>query len=151
VASARNDLEPQKEFMIRFVKVMKEEDLPIGKSAIIMAGEEEIALFNYKGDYYAVANKCPHKGGPLGEGRVQEGIIVCPNHEWRFDIKNGDNMQNPELSIKSYPVRVRNEKIYIGFKKLDTSPPGTDPSKLPSAIQFNISTIQKPINPDEEL
>ena len=53
---------------MKYVKVMSEEDLPIGKSAIISAGEDEIALFNYKGKYYAVANKCPHRGAPLGEG-----------------------------------------------------------------------------------
>ena len=135
--------------MIRFVKVMNKEDLPVGKSAIVMAGSEEIALFNYKGEYYAIANKCPHKGGPLGEGRVQEGIVICPNHEWRFDLKNGDNMQNPELCIKSYPVRVRNEKLYIGFKKGGVKAFGKDP--LPASIKFNISTISKPINPDEEL
>ena len=137
--------------MFRFVKVMNKEDLPVGKSAIVMAGNEEIALFNYKGEYYAIANKCPHKGGPLGEGRVQEGIVIGPNHEWRFNLKNGENMQNPELSIKSYPVRLRNEKIYIGFKKGAEKAFGKDPNALPASIKFNIPTIQKPINPEEEL
>ncbi|MFQ5451139.1 MAG: nitrite reductase small subunit NirD [Nitrospinaceae bacterium] len=137
--------------MIKFVKVMNEEDLPVGKSAIVAAGGEEIALFNYKEEYYAVANKCPHRGGPLGEGRVQEGIIVCPNHEWRFELKTGNSMQNPELSIKSYPVRVRNGKIYIGFKKADEKILGKEESALPSDLNFNIPTIRKPINPDEEL
>jgi len=137
--------------MLRFVKVMNKEDLPVGKSAIVLAGNEEIALFNYKGEFYAIANKCPHKGGPLGEGRVQEGIVICPNHEWRFNLKNGDNMQNPELCVKSYPVRVRNEKLYIGFRKEGEKVFGKTPNALPASIKFNISTISKPINPDEEL
>ena len=46
--------------MLKFVKVMDEEELPPGKSAIISAGEDEIALFNYKGKYFAIANKCLH-------------------------------------------------------------------------------------------
>ena len=95
---------------------MSEEDLPIGKSAIISAGEAEIALFNYKGKYYAITNKCPHRGAPLGEGRIEEGIVICPNHEWRFKLENGANMQNPELFIPTYPVKVKNENIYIGLE-----------------------------------
>ena len=50
--------------MIKFIKVLKIEDLPIGKSAIVVAGDHEIAVFNYKNEYFAVANKCPHKGPP---------------------------------------------------------------------------------------
>ncbi len=137
---------------MKYVKVMTEEDLPIGKSAIISAGEDEIALFNYKGEYYAVANKCPHKGAPLGEGRIEEGIVICPNHEWRFKLENGANMQNPELFIPTYPVKVRNENIYIGLEgESGNIAYGKKASTLPSSLKFNVPTIQKPRNPDEEL
>ena len=97
---------------MKFVKVMKEEELPIGKSAIIAAGDKQIALFNYKGKYYAITNTCPHRGSPLGEGRIEEGIVICPNHEWRFRLKDGANMQNPELFIPTYPVKTK-MRIYI--------------------------------------
>ena len=137
---------------MKYVKVMSEEDLPIGKSAIISAGEDEIALFNYKGKYYAVANKCPHRGAPLGEGRIEEGIVICPNHEWRFKLENGANMQNPELFIPTYPVKTKNENIYIGLEAEEGNIAyGKKASNLPSSLKFSIPTIQKPRNPDEEL
>ncbi len=137
---------------MKYVKVMSEEDLPIGKSAIISAGEDEIALFNYKGKYYAVANKCPHRGAPLGEGRIEEGIVICPNHEWRFKLENGANMQNPELFIPTYPVKVRNDNIYIGLEgEKGNIAYGKKASALPSSLKFSVPTIQKPRNPDEEL
>jgi NAD(P)H-dependent nitrite reductase small subunit len=137
---------------MKYVKVMGVEDLPIGKSAIISAGEDEIALFNYKGKYYAVANKCPHRGAPLGEGRIEEGIVICPNHEWRFKLENGANMQNPELFIPTYPVKVRNENIYIGLEgEKGNIAYGKTASTLPSSLKFSVPTIQKPRNPDEEL
>lgn len=137
--------------MTRFVKVLNAEDLPIGKSAIVLVDDVEIALFNYKEEIHAVANKCPHKGGPLGEGRVQEGVIVCPGHEWRFELKTGNSMQNPEMRVQAFPVRVKDEKIYVGFKKKDAKILGTEASEVPSSLKFKIPTIQKPINPDEEL
>ena len=137
---------------MKYVKVMSEEDLPIGKSAIISAGEDEIALFNYKGKYYAVANKCPHRGAPLGEGRIEEGIVICPNHEWRFKLESGANMQNPELFIPTYPVKVKNENIYIGLEgESGNIAYGKKASTLPSSLKFNVPTIQKPRNPEEEL
>lgn len=135
----------------RYIRVMKEEDLQIGKAAIVAAGEEEIALFNYKGKYYAIANKCPHKGSPLGEGRIEEGILICPGHEWRFNLKTGDCMQNPYMKTKIYPVKLRNGSIYIGFRNDGKKVHGDEASLLPSSLKFNISTIQKPINPDEQL
>jgi NAD(P)H-dependent nitrite reductase small subunit len=137
---------------MKYVKIMKEEDLPIGKSAIISAGEDEIALFNYKGNYYAVANKCPHRGAPLGEGRIEEGIVICPNHEWRFKLENGANMQNPELFIPTYPVKVKNDNIYIGLEgESGNIAYGKKATTLPSSLKFSVPTIQKPRNPDEEL
>ena len=137
---------------MKYVKVMSEEDLPIGKSAIISAGEDEIALFNYKGKYYAVANKCPHRGAPLGEGRIEEGIVICPNHEWRFKLESGANMQNPELFIPTYPVKVKNENIYIGLEgESGNIAYGKKASTLPSSLKFSVPTIQQPRTPEEEL
>ena len=137
---------------MKYVKVMSEEDLPIGKSAIISAGEDEIALFNYKGKYYAVTNKCPHRGAPLGEGRIEEGIVICPNHEWRFKLESGANMQNPELFIPTYPVKVKNENIYIGLEgESGNIAYGKKASTLPSSLKFSVPTIQQPRNPEEEL
>ena len=137
---------------MKYVKVMSEEDLPIGKSAIISAGEDEIALFNYKGKYYAVTNKCPHRGAPLGEGRIEEGIVICPNHEWRFKLESGANMQNPELFIPTYPVKVKKENIYIGLEgESGNIAYGKKASTLPSSLKFSVPTIQQPRNPEEEL
>ena len=131
---------------------MPEEDLPIGKSAIISAGEDEIALFNYKGKYYAIANKCPHRGSPLGEGRIEEGIVICPGHEWRFKLESGANMQNPELFIPTYPVKTKNDNIYIGLEgESGDIAYGKKASTLPSSLKFSVPTIQKPRNPEEEL
>jgi NAD(P)H-dependent nitrite reductase small subunit len=137
---------------MKYVKIMSEEDLPIGKSAIISAGEDEIALFNYKGKYYAIANKCPHRGSPLGEGRIEEGIVICPNHEWRFQLADGANMQNPELFIPTYPVKVKNDNIYIGLEgESGNIAYGKKASTLPSSLKFSVPTIQQPRNPEEEL
>ena len=61
-------------------------------------------------------------------------------------------MQNPELFIPTYPVKTKNENIYIGLEgDAGKIAYGKKESKLPSSIKFSIPTIQKPRNPDEEL
>ena len=131
---------------------MKCADLEIGKSAIIEVGDKEIALFNYKGNFYAIDNTCPHRGAPLGEGRIEEGILICPNHEWRFELKSGWCPQNPELSTEVYPIKVHEEKIYVRLEKAKVEgAAGSAANSLPSDIKFKIPTILKPRNPDEEL
>ena len=137
---------------VKYTKVMKCADLEIGKSAIIEVGDKEIALFNYKGNFYAIDNTCPHRGSPLGEGRVEEGILICPNHEWRFELKSGWCPQNPELSTEVYPIKVSDEKIYVRLEKPKVEgAAGSTPNILPADLKVKIPTILKPRNPDEEL
>ena len=137
---------------VKYTKVMKCDDLEIGKSAIIEVGDKEIALFNYKGDFYAIDNTCPHRGSPLGEGRIEEGILICPGHEWRFELKSGWCPQNPELSTEIYPIKVHDEKIYVRLEKPKIEgAAGSTPNALPTDLKVNIPTVLKPRNPDEEL
>ena len=131
---------------------MKCDDLEIGKSAIIEVGDKEIALFNYKGAYYAIDNVCPHKGAPLGEGRIEEGVLICPNHEWRFELKSGWCPQNPELSTEVYPIKVHEGRIYVRLEKPKLEgAAGSAPRALPKNFKVKVPTILKPRNPDEEL
>ena len=137
---------------VKYTKVMKCDDLEIGKSAIISLGDKEIALFNYKGKYYAIENVCPHKGAPLGEGRIEEGVLICPNHEWRFELSSGQCPQNPELQTEVYPIKIHEGKIYIRLEKpKDEAVAGSTPMALPSDLKVNVPTILKPRNLDEEL
>jgi len=137
---------------VKYIKVLKCDDLEIGKSAIIEVGEKEIALFNYKGDYYAIDNICPHRGAPLGEGRIEEGILICPNHEWRFELKSGWCPQNPELSTEVYPIKVHEGKIYVRLEKPKVeAAAGSQAKTLPVDLKVKVPIILQPRNPDEEL
>jgi nitrite reductase/ring-hydroxylating ferredoxin subunit len=67
--------------------VAKVTQVPEGSSICVEAGGEQIALFNMKGTYFAISESCPHAGGPLSEGFVDENMVVtCPWHGWCFDL-----------------------------------------------------------------
>ena len=61
-----------------FVTVGKTSDIPAGKSRVLEAGGQEIAVFNVNGSFHAVHNSCAHQGGPLGEGILEDTIVTCP-------------------------------------------------------------------------
>lgn len=75
-----------------------------------------VALHN--GELLACANKCPHAGGHLQEGFLDAmGNIVCPLHRYKFSLKNGRNISGEGYHLKTYPVEIRAEGIFIGFER----------------------------------
>ena len=80
---------------------------------MVEAAGKTIALFNVAGEYHAVDNACPHRGGPLGEGDLDGTAVVCPWHAWRWDVTTGANVNNPAIRIPRFPVTVEAGEIYV--------------------------------------
>ena len=86
------------------------------------AGNRAIALSHFDGQYAAMDNKCPHQGGPLGEGSIEKGVdgkcwIRCPWHGWDFDPLTGKPPGGHEDSgQETYPVEVKDDGVYIGLE-----------------------------------
>ncbi len=70
----------------------------------------------HKDNLYACTATCPHAGGILGEGYVDVlGNIVCPIHRYKFSLRNGQNTSGEGYYLKTYPVEMRLEGIFVGF------------------------------------
>ena len=78
---------------------------------------KKITLAKFKEDYFAFAQKCPHASGRMAQGYINPlGQVVCPLHRYAFDMKNGRNTTGEGYFLKTYPVELRPEGIFIGFK-----------------------------------
>lgn len=74
---------------------------------MIEARGREIAIFNCGGEIFALDNECTHVGGPLCDGEIEGGKVVCPWHGAEFDIRTGRALAPPaEEDVKSYRVVV---------------------------------------------
>ncbi|HKD07001.1 MAG TPA: Rieske 2Fe-2S domain-containing protein [Bryobacteraceae bacterium] len=73
----------------------------------------QYALCNVGGEVRALAGVCPHQGGPLGEGALNDGVITCPWHMWEFDSRSGECVFNRALTIPVYPVRVEGGEVLV--------------------------------------
>jgi nitrite reductase (NADH) small subunit len=79
--------------------------IPVGQGRCYVVGSEEIAIFRQRnGQLFAVQNRCPHRHGPLSEGVVGGGRVICPLHAHRFDLQDGAGSE-PEECVRVYPVK----------------------------------------------
>lgn len=88
-----------------------------------------IGVFNVAGRYYALRNRCPHKGGALCEGPItgtvlptdgrefvygRAGEIVrCALHGWEFEIATGRALAQPRSRTRVYPVEVEDGQVVV--------------------------------------
>ncbi|UZO80026.1 nitrite reductase small subunit NirD [Aquimarina sp. ERC-38] len=98
-------------------------DFPENGGACIKYKDKQIAVFNFarKNKWYACQNICPHKmemvlsRGMIGD---QAGIakVACPMHKKTFSLENGENLNGDLPPIATYPVKIENNMVYVGFK-----------------------------------
>jgi nitrite reductase/ring-hydroxylating ferredoxin subunit len=94
-------------------RIADAKDIAPGAGAIVQVGVLTLALFNVAGSFYAVDNSCPHRGGPLGDGKLDGAIVTCPWHGYRYDVRTGVHQLNPRLNVACYPVTVEDGVVFV--------------------------------------
>ncbi len=95
-----------------FVKAAHVKDVKPGEGKVVSLNGQEIALFSVDGKIHAIQNNCPHRGGPLGEGMLDDAVVTCPWHGWRFNVVTGKSSSMP-MAIKTYHVKVENDDVLV--------------------------------------
>lgn len=98
---------------MEFVRVADLASVSPGKSRAFNVGRFEIALFNVDGNYYALENACPHQGGPIAEGWIENLTVTCPWHAWCFDLRTGSLTMGDFALIPRFEVRVEQDGVYL--------------------------------------
>jgi nitrite reductase/ring-hydroxylating ferredoxin subunit len=108
--------------------VGRAKDVPEGTRLIIDVNGRSVGIFNIEGEFYALLNRCPHKGAELcrgdvvglvesdrpGDIRFDQNIwlIACPWHGWEYDVKTGQSWLNPQRSrVRPYGIRVESGDV----------------------------------------
>ena len=74
-------------------------------------GDKMICLANVNGTYSAMDNVCLHRGGPLGDGVILNGKVVCPWHGWEWDPQTGIHDAHAKIAV--YPLKIENGDVMI--------------------------------------
>jgi len=98
---------------VAFLRAAKKDEIPSGAIREFQVNGKTIAVANVDGTFYAIDNTCLHRGGPLGQGELEEKIVTCPWHGWQYDVTSGKVAMNPSIGVETYAVEVRGEDIFV--------------------------------------
>src|ERR1700750_1456532 len=98
--------------MAEYVRVCAQSELPQRGLVLEVAVEgRAICVGNVDGAVCVLDGTCPHEGGPLGEGSIEGGKLVCPWHAYAFDVKTGSTDEDPEVKADVLEARVENGEL----------------------------------------
>ena len=89
-------------------------DIPEGEVRVVECDGRSLALSNIDGELFAIDNVCTHDGGPLGEGRLRQGRVICPRHGAAFDARTGRALTLPAVrGVGAYDVNVEDGAAWV--------------------------------------
>ena len=119
------DIEFEAETTIRWILACHVDDVPENGGACINYQDEQIAIYNFqrRNEWFATQNLCPHKQqmvlsrGMIGStGENCEPKVACPFHKKTFSLLTGECLSGEDYEIKTYPVKVIQDKVYVGVE-----------------------------------
>ena len=98
-----------------WVRVCAIDEIPLLGSRVLQCGEgDDIALFRPAAErVFALADRCPHKGGPLSQGIVSGDAVTCPLHGWNIQLDSGQACAPDVGCARKYPVQVRDGEVWL--------------------------------------
>ena len=100
--------------MTKFVKVGRAGEIAPGEKKVYEVDGVMVVVVNLDGEYFCVEDVCTHDGGPLGEGKLECGQLVCPRHGARFDARTGEALSLPAFEpVATFEVMIENGDLLI--------------------------------------
>lgn len=106
----------------KWVKVAEDFELPTlvehGRATTLEVGGHKVCFTRFDDGFYATSNRCPHAGGSLGDGWCDgDHQVVCPLHRIKFDVRTGKNTTGEGYNVRTYPLKLEKDGLYIGFEE----------------------------------
>src|SRR5258708_8354336 len=97
-----------------FVSAASTSEVPPDKMKVVQYKGQPVCLANVKGKYYAIRNTCTHLGGPLAQGKLEDGVVECPWHGSRFDLATGEVKRGPAKTPETvYEVKLEGTTLLV--------------------------------------
>ena len=100
--------------MPNLTRIAAKADLPGEDEAKeFTVGEKIVCVANVEGRLCALDNVCVHRGGPLGQGVIADGTLICPWHGWMYNPQTGEAAQNPSMKVAVYSIKVEGDDVLV--------------------------------------
>ncbi|MDX8376786.1 MAG: nitrite reductase small subunit NirD [Mariprofundales bacterium] len=92
------------------------DEIPQSGGRTVNAGNLSIAIFRLSDNSVkAIENRCPHKNGPLAEGVISSGYVLCPLHNWRINLDSGEVAAPESGCVTRFLVKVEEGKVLLSL------------------------------------
>ena len=99
-----------------FVRTIRIDEIPDGDKRKVRIGDADVVLVRQGESVCALAERCAHLGGPLSEGEVRDGTIICPWHQSQYRLTNGHVVHGPSTYDQPcYATRVSDGFIEVNL------------------------------------
>ena len=116
-----NAPEPSPE-SVDYVTVGRVDEVAEGEGKAFDLNGRSIAVFKVSGEIYAIENQCPHMGAPLATGFLDDCVVACAWHGWRFDVRDGTWCDNRRVKIDAFATRVKDGEIQVATLPMPKNP-----------------------------
>ena len=96
-----------------WIPIARPDEIKKGKLLLWEEDGYSLLLTRIADQLLCFENVCPHLGWPLDMSAVQEGLLICTHHRFKFDILSGTCPLASELSLRYFPVRLRNQLVEV--------------------------------------
>ncbi len=102
-----------------YYPLIDEKELQEGKMKLIRAQGKPVLFIKQTGKIYVIDDRCPHMGCKFSNGSLDGEIVVCPCHDWRFNLETGEYEEAPSYVLTKYPFKVKAGKIWVKLEEDD--------------------------------
>jgi nitrite reductase/ring-hydroxylating ferredoxin subunit len=97
-----------------YVAVSHATAISVGAGRTVVVHGAPVAVFHTESGWYAIDDACTHEDAPLGEGALDGDVVICPYHDWRYDLKTGACHTDPARPVGCFAVRVTDGIVWVG-------------------------------------
>ncbi|NER16087.1 thiamine pyrophosphate-binding protein [Spongiivirga citrea] len=121
--------------------LLNKKDLPEGRVKTVTADHKGICLTHYEGKFSALDNRCPHQGGPLGEGSIENGMLRCPWHGWDYHPCTGNSPGGFDDGVDTFPIKEEGDAIYVGLEEEPAHQPTVSDIMVETMVNWGVTKV----------
>lgn len=116
-------------------------DIEEGKTIKVQAGKKLLAVSKFKGEIGVIDNACPHMGGPLGEGVIDNGYIKCPWHGYEFHPCTGKSPEGFNDEVQSYAIDIKDDGVYVAVEEESSHESTISDVMVETMVNWGVDTV----------
>ena len=100
-----------------WVPVLDENELQEGSMKLVDADGSPVLLVKVSGQIFAIDNRCPHMSCGFSGGSLDGYVIICPCHDWRFDLRTGEYEEEKVMKLVKFEWKIKSGKIWVKLEE----------------------------------